>query len=112
VSAKEKALEAAVEREERERIVRYGYLAVQALSGKQTAANIGVNVLANLSISEALAWVLAGGSIIYGQRQAKLRRDTTERMHGRNKVLEERVDPGRTSSQLTTRGQTSPEDDP
>jgi hypothetical protein len=46
----------------------------------------------------------------YGLRERRLRRQTTERFTQRNYKLEKLVDPNRTSSHLTTRGTTNPED--
>jgi hypothetical protein len=87
-----------------------GYLCIQALSGQQTFADIGVSVLADVRISQALAWLLGGGGVAYGLGQRKLRRDTVERLQGRNQRLERERDPRRSSSQLTPRGETNPED--
>lgn len=91
-------------------IVRYGYLGIDALAGKRTFADIGVNFLTNIQISVALAWGAGAGGIIYGLRQRKLRKDTIERLVGRIQEFESDLDPSRTSSKLTTRGDTRPED--
>jgi len=93
-------------------IVYFGYLTVAVLAGKHTEASIGIKVLGNIRISEALAWLLALGSATYGGAQRKLRRDVVERLHSRNKELERALDPRRSSSQLTPRGNTKPEDKP
>jgi len=91
-------------------IARYGYLTVNALAGQRTVADIGISMLADVRISEALAWLLAGGGIVYGRQQRNLRKSSIERLHERNKSLEKVIDPARTSSNLTTRGDTRPED--
>ncbi len=91
-------------------IARYGYLAIDALAGQKTVADIGLNLLSDIKISTAAAWTLAGGGILYGRRQRKLKKDTIERLSSRIKDLERRIDPGRTSSQLTERGDTREED--
>lgn len=91
-------------------VVRYGYLSIDVLAGKSTAADIGVNFLANVSVSVALAWAAGAGGAYYGYRQNKLRKDTIERLSGRIRELEQRLDKNRSSSNLTQRGDTRPED--
>lgn len=93
-------------------IARYAYLSIRALAGKNTGADIGVQFFANIDVSIAIAWGVAGGCILYGARQRKLRKDTVERLMGRIQTLEGQLDPNRTSSKLTLRGDTRPEDKP
>jgi hypothetical protein len=86
------------------------FRSVEVLAGQHTLAQIGVGFWADVRISEALAWLLAvlfGG---YGIGQRKLRKDTIERLSARVKELETQIDPGRTSSRLTSRGDTHPGD--
>ncbi len=91
-------------------IVRYAYLGIEALAGKSTLADIGVNFLTDINVSVALAWAAGFGGMVYGIKQRELRKDTIERLVGRIKQLEDEVDPNRTSSNLTKRGDTRPED--
>jgi len=91
-------------------IVRYAYLGIEALAGKSTLADIGVNFLTDINISVALAWAAGLGGMVYGIKQRELRKDTIERLVGRIHELEGEVDPNRTSSNLTKRGDTRPED--
>ncbi len=93
-------------------IARYGYLSIDALAGHQTAANIIVNFLGNFHVSEGLAWLLTAGGATYGLGQNRLRKRIVEHLHGRIRELEERVDPQRSSSNLTPSGDTRPEDEP
>jgi hypothetical protein len=88
----------------------FGFLSAGALAGHHTFADIGIRVLADVRVSEAVAWIFGGSGVAYGMRQRKLRRDTVERLANRNIELEKRLDPNRTSSQLTPRGDTRPED--
>lgn len=81
---------------------------VRTLAGQTTTANI--SFLSDVRISEAAAWIFGAGGIVYGSRQNKLRKDTIEQFQGRLTVYEQRLDPGRTSSKLTQRGETNPED--
>lgn len=85
-------------------------LAIGDLSGETTLADIGINFLGKVEVSVALAWTVGALGGYYGYRQRKLRRDTVERLQDRNKELEKRIDLNRTSSRLTKRGDTRPED--
>jgi hypothetical protein len=97
-------------------------LAVAALSGKRTEANIDVSASGTLAMGSgsssislplvvvALSIALAIGGITYGKQQAKLRREVVSRFHKYQKAEEKRIDPRRTSSRLTGTGDTRPED--
>ena len=86
------------------------FLSIEALAGETTAADIGINLLADVRLSEVFAVLFGGGGVIYGIRQRSLRRSAVERLQGRVKKLEKQEDPGRTSSGLTPRGDTHPKD--
>ena len=86
------------------------YLGVKELAGQNTWAKITVNFLGNIKVSQIIAWIFGGGGIIYGKSQNKLRKDTVEFFEGRTQSLEAQIDPNRSSSNLTQRGDTSPED--
>ena len=86
------------------------YRGVEALAGQRTLADISVSFLGSWEISTVLAWTLATGGIIYGRKQRNLRRDTVQRLQGRIKELELNIDSRRSSSKLTERGETRPED--
>lgn len=88
----------------------FGYLAVLALAGKYTFADIGISFLSDLTISVSLAWVFGIVGVIYGLQQRKVRKDTVERLQNRIQTLEMSIDPRRTTSQLTPRGDTREED--
>lgn len=94
-------------------IVVLGYWALQgirAIAGSSTDANIAVELLANFGVSVTLAWTVALSGGAYGLFQRHLRRNTVERLQGRIRELESIIDPQRTSSELTQRGDTRPED--
>ncbi len=86
------------------------FLAVKELAGQNTWAKITVNFLSNIKVSKIIAWIFGGGAIIYGKNQNKLRKDTVEFFEGRIRSLEAQIDPNRSSSKLTQRGDTRPED--
>lgn len=83
---------------------------VEVLAGQSTFAEIGINFLGNLEVSVTLAWAAGGGGVLYGLGQRKLRKDTVERLQSRITSLEKKLDDSRTSSKLTARGDTRPED--
>lgn len=87
------------------------FLMVTELAGKHTFADIGFAVFGNLELSVALGWWFGIGGILYGLWQAKLRKDTIERLQNRIQFLESKLDGKRTSSQLTPRGDTRKEDE-
>lgn len=79
--------------------------------GKHTFADVGVRFLADVRIGNALSYAVGAGGIAYGARQRKLRGDTIQKMGDRIKELETAIDPNRSSSGLTKRGHTRPEDE-
>lgn len=84
--------------------------AVNGLAGKYTFADIGVRFLADIKVSEAVAYVVGGGGMLYGYKERRLRQKNIARLSGRNQEYEKRVDPKRSSSGLTPEGKTRPED--
>lgn len=88
----------------------FGFRSIEVLAGKVTSSNILISIMTNLKANQYFGLLFGGGSIIYGLRQRKLRKDTVERLQARIKVLEKGIDNKRSSSKLTTRGETRPED--
>lgn len=88
----------------------WAFLAVKEIAGSSTDASIAVEFLANFNVSVTLAWAAAVGGILFGFVQRHLRRNTVERLQGRITDLETERDPNRSSSELTRRGETRPED--
>jgi len=84
---------------------------LKAFAGKETVADLAFSFFLN----EKLAWVLAvifgSGGVIYGRNQRRLRKDVIEKMSHYQRQYEEWRDRGRTSSELTRRGDT-PEEGP
>lgn len=89
---------------------RYLYMSAAALAGKTTEASFLVELLANQGVVDIVMGFVGCGGVLYGYKQRKLRRDVVERIQARNKKLEQLIDAGRTTSSLTTRGETRPED--
>lgn len=85
--------------------------AVGALAGKETNANLNLLGLVKVGADRWIAYMFAGGACLYGWRQRKLRGDKVQGMSSHVRALESRLDPGRSSSSLTERGETSPTDE-
>ena len=86
------------------------YRSVSSLSGRYTFAQIGVSFLGDMRISEGLAYLFGAGGVVYGVKRHRLHGDNVQRMAGRLAELEKQIDPKRSSSRLTPRGKTRPED--
>ena len=84
---------------------------ISLLAGEQTSANIAVNFLSSISVNVGLAWGVAAASMGYGYHERKLRKRTVQSLAKRKGDLERLIDPRRSSSGLTTTGDTHPEDD-
>jgi hypothetical protein len=87
---------------------------VVALAGRTTLATIGVGIklLGKVYISQAVAWLFAASSEGYGLRQRALRHNVIARLSPAVREREQALDPKRTSSELTERGRTKPQDEP
>jgi hypothetical protein len=81
-------------------------ICIYFLAGHSTTANITVDLLGKY----ALPWSGTAGATIYGLSQKKAKHDQLERDSRRIAELEKRIDAKRTSSNLTERGETRPED--
>jgi hypothetical protein len=86
------------------------YLSVASLAGRYTFAQIGVGFLGDLRVSEGVAYLFGAGGVYYGVKRHRLHGDNIQRMAGRLADLEKQLDPKRSSSRLTPRGATRPED--
>lgn len=98
-------------------IAAFLYLSARMLSGQHTFADIGLKVIGNFKIGEALSYLFGAAGVGYGLRERRLRwaerkfhRETIEGLKARNSMLEALVDSNRTSIPLTARRRTNPED--
>lgn len=78
---------------------------IKHLAGQETNATINIDFMGNV-----LAGLFGSGGVFYGKKQNELRKKTIERLQKRIKVLEEKSDSSRSTSGLTERGETHPED--
>ncbi len=84
---------------------------VQSLAGQTTSANIGLRLFGEVRLSDVIASaIFGGGGAMYGLAQRRLRHTVIKEMSQRIKQLEAERDPTRSSSKLTARGETNPED--
>jgi hypothetical protein len=90
------------------------YLSIRELAGRQTLADLRFRVLADLKASKyfglILPWGLAGMATAYGLGQRFLRKRHIKRISSEHSKIQKTVDPGRRSSHLSTKGETSTED--
>jgi len=92
------------------------FFSIRVLAGKVTIADIkfiaeGIYECDGISTTTVISAILFGISgIMFGLRQRKLRCDTIERLHPYQLKWEKHMDNNRTSSTLTKRGDTRPED--
>ncbi len=94
--------------------------AIHDLAGKVTVANIKILAEAIMGEKEASlcpSWYILYSALIFGffsvllfKRERKEKKDAIERLHSYQSRWETSVDPSRTSSNLTPRGDTNPED--
>jgi hypothetical protein len=83
---------------------------LRILAGKQTILNVAMQVVASLGLSAKISYALGITGVVYGLRQRHLRRLTIEKMSGHQRKLEQALDQKRTSSEITLKGTTRPDD--
>ena len=86
------------------------YLSVLQLAGKITFAQIGLSVLGDFKVPDGIFALFGLSGVSYGLKERRLRRQKTEEMASHIEHLEKIIDPKRTSSGLTPKGTTRPED--
>jgi len=86
--------------------------ATASIAGRNTIADIGMQFLGDFRVSDSLAYVFGAGGVGYGAWKHRLYGNHVQRTSKTIKDLEARIDPGRSSSRLAPRGETSPEDKP
>jgi len=79
--------------------------AAKHLAGQNTMASFDVPFM-----NGVLGAIFGGGGVLYGRNQNKLRKDTVEQLQARIRQLETQMDPNRSTSGLTERGDTHLED--
>lgn len=84
--------------------------AIIALAGETTDANLFFRIVTDINFPVVgLAATNVVTFVLY-RKERKLRQDNTEHMHRPRKQKELEIDPNRSSSELTERGLTNPQD--
>jgi hypothetical protein len=91
-------------------IAYFAYKSIASLSGQTTVANLALKVLGNLTISQSVAYTVAGGSAVWALGERSLRKKTVAKLSERLKNHETDIDKTRTSSTLPKSGNTRKED--
>ncbi len=85
------------------------YLSINSLAGKSTEVTGIIGVIA--SLDRIAPWFVSVCALIWGYGEREVRKRTVESMSAQKKALEGRLDPGVTSSNLLSTGETNPEDE-
>lgn len=83
---------------------------VSALAGKTTLADIAIQFLTASQAREWTSYGITGAAIVWAILERRLRKSTVRHLSQRLVVIENRLDPDRSSSNLTETGETRPED--
>jgi hypothetical protein len=92
----------------------FAYRCVAMLAGRETVAQFGLFLVADLKATKAfshvVSWALGAGGTAYGVRERNLRRKSIKRITEHTIAIEKKLDPERSTSHLTDRGTTRRED--
>jgi hypothetical protein len=90
----------------------YGFTAIAAIAGKTTDFSVAVNFIQGSGAAQALtvSFTFNIAFLFLWRRERKLCQDNIERFSGIVAEKEKAIDPNRTSSGLTKRGQTPPKE--
>lgn len=88
------------------------YKIIYCLSGQTTHADILISIWGHIKTStlESVSILFGGTGIAYGYFERKLRQRTIKRLHSRIIEYEKMIDPKRSSSNLSSQGDTHPRD--
>jgi len=92
-------------------IAAYGFHALEFFAGRQSDASVVVKLMANKELLNVVSMLCGGGGVAYGWKQRSLRKSAIEHLEGPRRDSEIKADPNRTSSHITRRGDTHPEDE-
>jgi hypothetical protein len=83
--------------------------ALMALTGKETILALKLSIFGDFKFVASIT--LAGLAAAWAAAERYLRHRKVEQLQSRISQLEKKLDPSRSSSNLTTRGKTNPKDD-
>ncbi len=87
------------------------FLAIKELAGKYTYAELPfLKEVFTEKTNETLYWIIIFATVLWAIAERWFRHYKTSYMQTRITELEKRIDPRRTSSQLTQKGKTNPKD--
>jgi hypothetical protein len=86
------------------------YKCIASLSGQTTVADIGLKVLASMTLSKTVSYTLAGGAACWALGERTLRKKTVAKLSERLTKHETEIDTNRSSSKLPMTGNTRTED--
>jgi hypothetical protein len=84
--------------------------AVIAFAGRTSVANLVMQVAGQFNTTVSISLAVTGISTTLWFNEHRRHKNTRERLTARITTLEERINPNRTSSKLTSQGTTSPGD--
>lgn len=88
------------------------FVSIEVLAGKRTLATIAISLIGSVKLENAIYLIVFLGCVLYGLGERELRRRNIKRLTESKNKLERLLDSSRTSSGLTSRGTTRPEDNP
>lgn len=90
------------------------YCSIRQLSGRHTFADIRFRAIADLKANRyfglILPWGVCGVATVWGAGERWLRKRHIKRVSSEGSEIQRKIDPGRRSSNLTKKGESSPED--
>ena len=90
------------------------YYSVRELAGKQTIADMNFKAIADFKANRwfglIFPWGLVGTTVLWGTGERWLRKRHIKRVSSESSEMQKLIDPSRRSSQLSKKGDTSPED--
>jgi hypothetical protein len=87
-------------------IAYFGYRSLGVLAGQNTTLSVILKVLVNKHVVTLIALLCGAGGVSYGLGERGVRKRSVERLQRRIEKFERGIDPGRSSSGLTPRGDT------
>jgi hypothetical protein len=90
----------------------FGFGAVKELAGQSTDVSLALSfvISALFEVKFVIAIALSGAACAWAAAERMLRHRKVEKLQGRIRELETAIDPDRSTSGLTTKGQTNPLD--
>jgi len=85
-------------------------LSINEFAGKTTIANLDATIFLGVTLKETISYAVGGAGVCYGLSERHRRKKSVAHVQLHNQQLELRLDPNRTTSNLTAMGDTNPQD--